>query len=49
MLVYAYDFFGAYDVDEDRGVVQVADRYKLSGKKPGPGGIGTLVLSARKI
>jgi tetratricopeptide (TPR) repeat protein len=28
-----YDFFGAYNVDEDRGVVQVADRYKLSGKK----------------
>ena len=29
----SYDFFGAYDVDQDRGVVQVADRYKLSGKK----------------
>jgi len=29
----AFDFFGAYDVDDDRGVVQVADRYELGGKK----------------
>ncbi|MBN1816039.1 MAG: DUF5107 domain-containing protein [Sedimentisphaerales bacterium] len=29
----AFDFFGAYDVDADRGVVQVADRHTLSGKK----------------
>ena len=29
----AYDFFGAYDVDADRGVVQVADHHQLSGKK----------------
>ncbi len=28
-----YDFFGGYDVDEDRGVVQVADHYELCGKK----------------
>lgn len=28
-----FDFFGAYDVDADRGVVQVADHYALSGKK----------------
>jgi len=28
-----FDFFGAYDVDDDRGVVQVADHYELSGKK----------------
>ncbi|MBN1507941.1 MAG: DUF5107 domain-containing protein [Sedimentisphaerales bacterium] len=28
-----YDFFGAYDVDANRGVVQVADHYELSGKK----------------
>jgi len=28
-----YDFFGAYDVDLDRGIVQVADHYELSGKK----------------
>jgi tetratricopeptide (TPR) repeat protein len=28
-----YDFFGAYDVDMDRGVVQVADHHELSGKK----------------
>jgi tetratricopeptide (TPR) repeat protein len=28
-----FDFFGAYDVDADRGVVQVADHYELSGKK----------------
>ncbi len=29
----SFDFFGAYDVDADRGVVQVADHRKLSGKK----------------
>ena len=29
----AFDFFGAYDVDADRGIVQVADRRELSGKK----------------
>ena len=29
----AFDFFGAYDVDADRGIVQVADHNKLSGKK----------------
>jgi tetratricopeptide (TPR) repeat protein len=28
-----YDFFGAYDVDANRGVVQVANHYELSGKK----------------
>ena len=28
-----FDFFGAYEVDADRGVVQVADHYELSGKK----------------
>ncbi|NOX53160.1 MAG: DUF5107 domain-containing protein [Planctomycetes bacterium] len=28
-----HDFFGAYDVDADRGVVQVADHRQLSGKK----------------
>ena len=28
-----YDFFGAYDVDENRGVVQVANHNELSGKK----------------
>jgi len=28
-----YDFFGAYDVDADRGIVQVADHRELSGKK----------------
>lgn len=28
-----FDFFGAYDVDKDRGVVQVADHHELSGKK----------------
>jgi tetratricopeptide (TPR) repeat protein len=28
-----FDFFGAYDVDEDRGIVQVADHHELSGKK----------------
>ncbi|MFQ6036243.1 MAG: DUF5107 domain-containing protein, partial [Sedimentisphaerales bacterium] len=27
------DFFGAYDVDMDRGIVQVANHYELSGKK----------------
>jgi len=29
----AFDSFGAYDVQADRGVVQVADHYELSGKK----------------
>lgn len=29
----AFDFFGAYDVDMDRGVVQVANHHELSGKK----------------
>ncbi len=28
-----YDFFGAYDVDADRGIVQVADHRVLGGKK----------------
>ena len=28
-----YDFFGAYDVDANRGVVQVANHYELTGKK----------------
>ena len=29
----AFDFFGAYEVDSDRGIVQVADKHELSGKK----------------
>ncbi len=29
----SFDFFGAYDVDADRGIVQVANHYELSGKK----------------
>ena len=28
-----YDFFGAYDVDDDRGIVQVAHHRELGGKK----------------
>ncbi len=28
-----YDFFGAYDVDRDRGIVQVANHHLLPGKK----------------
>jgi tetratricopeptide (TPR) repeat protein len=28
-----YDFFGAYDVEADRGVVQVANHHELPGKK----------------
>jgi tetratricopeptide (TPR) repeat protein len=28
-----YDFFGAYDVEANRGVVQVANHYELTGKK----------------
>jgi len=28
-----FDFFGAYDVEANRGVVQVANHYQLSGKK----------------
>jgi tetratricopeptide (TPR) repeat protein len=29
----AYDFFGAYDVDLDQGIIQVASHYEHSGKK----------------
>ena len=29
----SYDFFGAYDVDADRGIVQVANHHELGGKK----------------
>jgi tetratricopeptide (TPR) repeat protein len=29
----SYDFFGAYDVDNDRGIIQVANRRELGGKK----------------
>ncbi len=29
----AYDFFGAYDVDDDRGIIQVADHNEHQGKK----------------
>ncbi|MHC4173490.1 MAG: tetratricopeptide repeat protein, partial [Planctomycetota bacterium] len=28
-----FDFFGAYDVDADRGIVQAANHHELSGKK----------------
>ncbi len=28
-----HDFFGAYDVEADRGIVQVADHHELGGKK----------------
>ena len=28
-----HDFFGAYDVDADRGIVQVANHHELGGKK----------------
>jgi tetratricopeptide (TPR) repeat protein len=28
-----YDFFGAYDADADRGIVQVANHHELGGKK----------------
>lgn len=28
-----FDFFGAYDVNADRGIVQVADHHKIGGKK----------------
>jgi len=29
----SYDFFGAYDVDADRGIVQTANHHQLPGKK----------------
>jgi len=29
----SYDFFGSYDVDSDCGIVHVADRHQLEGKK----------------
>jgi tetratricopeptide (TPR) repeat protein len=41
----AYDFFGAYDVDLDRGMVQVANHHEHPGKKAwtwGTGDYGTI-------
>ena len=32
-----YDFFGAYDVDLDRGVIMFANHHEHNGKKHGPG------------
>jgi len=43
-----YDFFGAYDVDADRGVVQVADHYELSGKKAWTWGTSEFGLVCQK-
>jgi tetratricopeptide (TPR) repeat protein len=43
-----YDFFGAYDVDADRGVVQVADHYELSGKKAWTWGTSDFALVCQK-
>ncbi len=44
----AFDFFGAYDVDMDRGIVQVADHYKLSGKKAWTWGNWDFGLASQK-
>ncbi len=43
----SYDFFGAYDVDLDRGIVQVADHNEHQGKKAwtwGQGGYGRVCM-----
>jgi tetratricopeptide (TPR) repeat protein len=43
-----FDFFGGYDVDTDRGVVQVADHYELSGKKAWTWGTSDFALVCQK-
>ncbi len=43
-----FDFFGGYDVDADRGVVQVADHYELSGKKAWTWGTSEFALVCQK-
>lgn len=43
-----YDFFGAYDVDADRGIVQVADHYVLPGKKAWTWGQWDFGLAAQR-
>jgi tetratricopeptide (TPR) repeat protein len=43
-----FDFFGGYDVDADRGVVQVADHYELSGKKAWTWGTSDFALACQK-
>ncbi len=43
-----FDFFGAYDVDMNRGVVQVADHHELSGKKAWTWGTWNFGLVSQK-
>lgn len=43
-----FDFFGAYDVDMDRGIVQVADHHELSGKKAWTWGTWNFGLVSQK-
>jgi tetratricopeptide (TPR) repeat protein len=43
-----FDFFGAYDVDMDRGIVQVADHHELSGKKAWTWGTWDFGLASQK-
>jgi tetratricopeptide (TPR) repeat protein len=43
-----FDFFGAYDVDADRGLVQVADHYELSGKKAWTWGTSDFAMVCQK-
>jgi len=43
-----FDFFGGYDVSADRGVVQVANHYELSGKKAWPWGQWDFGLVSQK-
>lgn len=43
-----YDFFGAYDVDANRGVVQVANHYELTGKKAWTWGTSQFGLVCQK-
>jgi tetratricopeptide (TPR) repeat protein len=43
-----FDFFGAYDLDADRGIVQAADHHQLSGKKAWTWGNWDLGLVSQK-
>ncbi|NKB90314.1 MAG: DUF5107 domain-containing protein [Acidobacteria bacterium] len=45
----AFDFFGAYDVDRDFGIVQVADHHELPGKKAWTWGEADAGLVAQSV
>lgn len=44
----SYDFFGAYDVDADRGIVQAANHHQLPGKKAWTWGTWDFGLTAQQ-